>query len=205
METKGRTVEEAVAEALRELNVTEDKVDISILDVGSKGGLFGLGAKPARVKVTLKPAQIDPMQLAIDFVEEVVASMGLSLNITKNRRDRHLYLNLTGENIGILIGKRGATLDALQYLTNLAANRTDAPNITVILDSENYRRRRRDTLEALAIGVSKKVRATKKPISLEPMSRYDRHVIHTFLQNSRQVRTHSEGNEPYRYIMISPK
>ena len=205
METKGKTVEDAVAEALRELNVTEDEVDISIIDVGSKGGLFGIGAKPARVKVTLKPVPADPMQLAIEFVEQVTASMGLSLNISKNRRDRHLYLNLTGENIGILIGKRGTTLDALQYLANLAANRTDAPNITVILDSENYRRRRRDTLEALAIGVSKKVKATKKPISLEPMSRYDRHIIHTFLQNSRQVRTHSEGNEPYRNVMISPK
>ena len=208
METKGRTVEEAVAEALKELNVTEDEVDITIIDVGSKGGLFGIGAKPARVKVELKPAPpapIDPMQLAIDFIEEVVVSMGLELNITKNKRDRHLYLNLTGENIGILIGKRGSTLDALQYLANLAANRTDAPNITVILDSENYRRRRRDTLEALAIGVSKKVKATRKPISLEPMSRYDRHIIHSFLQNSRQVRTHSEGDEPYRYVMVSPK
>ena len=205
METKGRTVEDAVAEALRELNVTEDEVDVSIIDVGSKGGLFGIGAKPARVKVTLKPAPIDPMQLAINFIEEVVTSMGLDLNITKNKRDRHLYLNLTGENIGILIGKRGATLDALQYLANLAANRTDTQKITVILDSENYRRRRRDTLEALAIGVSKKVKATKKPRSLEPMSRYDRHIIHSFLQNSRQVRTHSEGNEPYRYVMISPK
>ena len=205
MEKKGKTVEEAIAEAIKELNVTEDEVDITIIDSGSKGGLFGIGAKPAIIRATLKPPPLDQMEVATNFVQEVVASMGLELNITINKRDRHLYLNLTGENIGILIGKRGATLDALQYLANLAANRTGPHKITVILDSENYRRRRRDTLEALAIGISKKVKATRKPISLEPMSRYDRHIIHSFLQSSRQVTTHSMGDEPYRYVMVSPK
>ncbi|MCL2665246.1 MAG: protein jag, partial [Defluviitaleaceae bacterium] len=160
------------------------------------------GSKPARVLVTRK---FDPVRKAKEFLSEVTAAMGLEVKIEIHLKEQSLYINLLGSNMGILIGKRGQTLDSLQYLTNLVVNRCSAPEYSVMLDTENYRRRRRDTLETLALGLAKKVRATRKNVVLEPMSRYERHVIHTVLQNERGVKTYSEGVEPYRNVIISPK
>jgi spoIIIJ-associated protein len=202
IETKGKTPEEAITAALKILDVTEEEVDIEITDPGAKGGLFGIGGRPAAVVVTRK---YDPIQSAKAFLREVTLAMGLSVVIETTRKDKYLNINVTGENMGILIGKRGATLDALQYLTNLVVNRCGVPEFSVILDTENYRKRRRDTLESLANNLARKVKATRKAVSLEPMSRYERHVIHTVLQGDRYVRTYSEGNEPFRHVVIAPK
>ncbi|MCL1877360.1 MAG: protein jag [Defluviitaleaceae bacterium] len=200
-ERLGSTVEEATEEALKALGTTREKVIITVLDEGAKGFL-GIGSRPVKVRVQLKP---EPIQAVKDFLREVTLAMGLNVNMETNRKDKHLYVNLTGENMGILIGKRGQTLDALQYVTNLAVGRHGDLQLGVVIDTENYRRRRRDTLESLARTISRKVRDTRQSVKLEPMTRFERHVIHTMLQNDRYVRTQSEGNEPYRHVVVAPK
>jgi spoIIIJ-associated protein len=198
-----KTVEEATAEALKILGVTEDKVKITVMDEGSKGLLGGIiGGRSAKVRVELKP---DPVSAVKDFLREVTLAMGLSVEVEANKKEKHLNVNLTGENMGILIGKRGQTLDALQYITNLAVGRHGDLQMSVVIDTENYRRRRRDTLEGLARTIARKVKDKRQNVKLEPMTRFERHVIHTILQNDRQVRTFSEGNEPYRHVVIAPK
>ncbi|MCL1883593.1 MAG: protein jag [Defluviitaleaceae bacterium] len=198
-----KTVEEATEEALRILNITKDKALITVLDEGSKGLLGGfIGGRHAKVRVEIKS---DPVDAVRDFLREVTLAMGLSVNIDTNLKDKYLNVNLTGENMGILIGKRGQTLDALQYITNLAVGRHGDLQMSVVIDTENYRRRRRDTLEGLARTIARKVKDKRQNVKLEPMTRFERHVIHTILQNDRQVRTFSEGNEPYRHVVIAPK
>ena len=202
IEITAKTVEAAVAEALASLGTTEDQVKITVVDPGVKGGLFGFGGKPARVLAVRK---LSPVDVAKAFLKEVTLAMNLSVQLETRTKDKQIFVNMTGENMGLLIGKRGNTLDALQYLTNLAVNQNSEPDASVILDTENYRRRRRETLESLAYGIARKVKSTRKSVTLEPMSRFERHVIHTALQNDRSVRTASEGNEPYRYVVIHLK
>ena len=202
IEISAKTVEAAVAEALAQLSAVEDEVKITILDPGNKGGLFGIGSKPAKVLVERK---LTPAEVAKNFLKELTLAMNLSVDIETRTKDKHIYINMSGDNMGLLIGKRGYTLDALQYLVNLAVNQTSEPNASVILDTENYRKRRRETLESLAQGIARKVKATRKNVVLEPMSRFERHVIHTALQHDRHVRTVSEGNEPYRHVVVKPK
>ena len=202
VERVGKTVEDAVGEAIKVLGLTRDEADVKILDEGSSGFLGLIGSRPARVSVSRK---ISPAEVVERFLTDVITAMGMSVKIETNRKDKHLHVNMTGQNMGVLIGKRGQTLDSLQYLTNLAVNRTGTPEFSVILDTENYRKRRRDTLEALASSLARKVKATKKNVVLEPMSRYERHIIHTVLQRDPFVRTYSDGNEPYRNVVIVPK
>jgi len=202
IEIAAKTVEAAVSEALAALGTTEDQVKISIIDPGSKGGLFGIGSKPAVVSVTRKP---NPAEAAKNFIKEVTLAMNLSVQIETKTKDKQVYVDMSGENMGLLIGKRGHTLDALQYLTNLAVNQNSEPTASVVLDTENYRKRRRETLESLAFGIARKVKSTRKSVTLEPMSRFERHVIHTTLQNDKFVRTASEGAEPFRYVVINLK
>jgi len=195
-----KTVELAVEEALKILGATKDEVDIEIQDEGSKGGLFGIGAKPAHVKVTRKA---DPEKIVKSFLREVLLSMGLRTDIEAKMKDKRMYVNFVGDSMGILIGKRGQTLDSLQYLTNLVINGKGIRDINVILDTGNYRKRRKDTLESLARNIARKVRDRRHSVKLEPMSRFERHIIHTTLQNDRHVRTYSEGNEPHRYVVVA--
>jgi spoIIIJ-associated protein len=201
VEKSAKTVDEAIESALEYLDAKKEDVEITVLDAGSKG-FIGFGSKPARVLVKTKPS---PEDTAKEFIREVSLAMGLSVTIETQLKDKHLYINMVGENMGVLIGKRGQTLDSLQYLTNLVVNRCGVPEFSVILDTENYRKRRKETLESLAMSLAKKVKATKKNVVLEPMSRYERHIIHTALQHDRYVKTHSEGNEPYRNVIIAPK
>ena len=202
IEKTAKTVEAAVAEALAALNATENEVKITVVDPGTKGGLFGFGSKPARVLVERK---LTPEDVAKNFLKELTLAMNISVQIETRTKDRTLYLTMTGENMGLLIGKRGYTLDALQYLINLAVNQNSEPNVSVILDTENYRKRRRETLEFLAQSIARKVKSTRKTVALEPMSRFERHIIHTALQNDRYVRTHSEGSEPFRHVVVKLK
>jgi len=202
IERSAKTVEEASQEALNALGISKEDAVITILDEGSKGGIFGIGSKPARVKVERKP---DPVQTVKNFIKEITLSMGLSVEIDTQMRDKYLYVNITGENMGILIGKRGQTLDALQYITNLAVGKHGPLEMSIVIDTENYRRRRRDTLESLARSNARKVKESKKLIKFEPMSRFERHIIHTVLQYDKQIHTYSEGNEPFRHVVIAPK
>ncbi|MCL2388426.1 MAG: protein jag [Defluviitaleaceae bacterium] len=202
IERLAKTVEEATAEALKILGVTKEETIITVLDEGSKGVLLGIGSRPAKVRVELKP---DPVQSVKNFLREITLAMGLSVTVETNKKEKHLYVNLKGDNMGILIGKRGQTLDALQYITNLAVGRHGDLQMSVVIDTENYRRRRRDTLEALARTIARKVKEKRQNVKLEPMTRFERHVIHTILQHDRQVKTFSEGNEPYRHVVVAPK
>ena len=201
VEKTAKTVAEAIEEALKFLNASEEEVEITVLEQESKGFL-GFGGKPARVLVTKKS---DPVSVVKNFLREVSLAMGLNVKIEANLNEKRLYVDMSGDNMGVLIGKRGQTLDSLQYLTNLAVNRCGVPEFSVVLDTENYRRRRRETLEALAASLAKKVKINKERVVLEPMSRFERHIIHTALQHDRFVKTFSEGEEPYRNVVIAPK
>lgn len=203
VEKSGKTVEDAIDAALKDLYTTRDNVDIEILEKETKGFLGILGSKPARVKVTKK---YNPVSVATIFLKEVFLAMEMTVDIETDFKDnKHLFINLAGEKMGILIGKRGQTLDSLQYLVNLVINKGDTPYISVTLDTENYRQKRKDTLEALAKNLARKVKATRKNVVLEPMNPYERRIIHSILQNDKFVTTHSEGEDPYRYIIISLK
>jgi len=202
VEKAAKTVDLAIAEALAELGLAQDDVDITILDEGSKGGLFGIGAKLAKVKVSVKE---DALTIVKNFLREVTLSMGLGMEVEVKQKERRIYVNFIGDSMGILIGKRGQTIDSLQYLTNLVLSGREMRDVSVILDTGNYRRRRKDTLEALARNIARRVKFNRTSIKLEPMSRFERHIIHTTLQNNKDVRTSSEGVEPHRHVVVSVK
>ncbi|MBS4207169.1 RNA-binding cell elongation regulator Jag/EloR [Bacillus sp. FJAT-50079] len=199
----GQTVEEAVESALAQLNTTRDLTDISIVDEGKKG-LFGLfGARPAVVKVKEKPTVIE---IAESFLQTVLKQMEIDAEIDVVREDeRNVIFNITGEKMGLLIGKRGQTINSLQYLTQLAANRHSKHYLTIILNPEDYRERRKQTLMQLAERLASKSMHLGKPVTLEPMPNYERKVIHTALSDNPKVATLSEGEEPNRYVVIRPK
>lgn len=202
IEKTGKTVEEALQVALEELNLPEERVEYEVIDFPSKGFLGIIGGKPAKIKVTVK--KLSPAETAVAFLNKIFSSMKISVNIEQTKiADGHLF-NLQGEDLGILIGKHGQTLDALQYLTNLAVNRDmTEEKVRIILDVENYRKRREDTLHRLATRLADKVRRTGEKVVLEPMSRHERKVIHTALQDDRRVITYSDGEEPYRKVVVA--
>lgn len=138
------------------------------------------------------------------FLHDVLKTMGMEVEIVSHiDEEGALNIEMKGENMGILIGKRGQTLDSLQYLTNRVANKSQEEYVRVKLDTENYRQRRKETLENLAKNIAYKVKRTKKSVSLEPMNPYERRVIHSALQGDKYVSTHSEGEEPYRRVVVT--
>ena len=196
-----KTVEKAIEEALAELKADRDEVEIDIIDEGAKGFL-GFGSRDAVVKVVKK---FNPEKVAKDFLREMFIAMGIIVNIETELKEKQLLINLTGDDMGILIGKRGQTLDSIQYLVNLVVNKGNAPYLSITIDTENYRQRRKETLEALAYNLAKKVKQTGKKVVLEPMNPYERRIIHSSLQNNKYVTTYSEGEEPYRNVVIALK
>jgi Predicted RNA-binding protein len=197
----GKSVEEAIELALAEMGTSQEEVTITVIDEGSKG-FFGFGSKDA---IVLVKKNMDPEKLAENFLREVFLSMGLIVKIKTSIKDKHLLIELVGDDMGILIGKRGQTLDSLQYLVNLVVNKSSTSYISVMLDTENYRQRRKETLESLAFNLAKKAKHTKRSVVLEPMNPYERRIIHSALQNDRYVTTYSEGEEPYRNVVIALK
>ncbi|MBS4218197.1 protein jag [Bacillus sp. FJAT-49711] len=198
----GQTVAEAVESALAQLKTTRENADIQIVDEGKKGLLGLFGARPAVVKVTVKP---DAIETAKEFLQSVLSNMEIVSEIDIVKEDeRNVIFNITGEKMGLLIGKRGQTINSLQYLTQLAANRNSKHYITVILNPENYRERRKETLIQLAGRLASKAQHLKKSVSLEPMPNYERKIIHTALSENNKVQTVSEGEEPNRYVVIQP-
>ncbi|MDD5944123.1 MAG: protein jag [Clostridia bacterium] len=198
----GKTVDEAVSEALKELGIGREDAEIEVLEEGSRGFLGVFGAKDAVVKVKKK---FDPEKTAKVFLKEMFIAMGLIVNIETKLKDKQLEIKISGDDMGVIIGKRGQTLDSIQYLVNLVVNKGTAPYISVTLDTENYRERRKETLETLAYNLAKKAKHTGKNVVLEPMNPYERRIIHSALQNDRYVTTYSEGEEPYRYVVIALK
>jgi len=199
----GKTVEEAIESGLKQLNVARDRVEIKVLEQPSKG-LFGiLGSKDAKVELTVKP---DAVEEAIKFLEEIAGAMNMDIRTKRIDTEDGVVLQLSSSgDIGVLIGRRGQTLDALQYLVNIAAQRSGDSYVRIILDAENFRERRRKTLEELAARLAEKAVRTGREVMLEPMPSHERKIIHTFLQNHPHVRSYSKGEEPNRRIVIGHK
>lgn len=203
IEVTGKTVEDARTEALIKLGTTSDQIEVEILEKGSSGFL-GIGSKPAVIRVRRKFTMEDCVR---DFLTQVFDAMNLTVDISVEVEvDNHtVNVELKGDEMGVLIGKRGQTLDSLQYLTSLALNRHTDEYVKVKLDTEDYRKRRKETLENLAKNIAYKVKRTKRPVSLEPMNPFERRVIHSTLQNDKYVSTHSEGEEPHRHVVVTLK
>jgi spoIIIJ-associated protein len=187
----GKTVEEALAEACAKFGVSADRLSVTVTEHGSKG-LFGLGSKMAAIDVEL---MFDPEQTARDFLREVFAHLGMSMTIKITTNEKNMNVDITGDNIGILIGKRGQTLDALEYILSLVVNKGNGPYIGITLDTEGYRQKRKETLSSLARNLARKAKTTRKSVYLEPMSANERRIIHYTLQNDKSVSTQSEGDE----------
>ncbi|MBY9082153.1 protein jag [Paenibacillus sp. HN-1] len=238
----GKTIEEAVKRGLAELAVSEDKVTINVLEQPSKGFLGLIGAKDAKVELTLLPGQSpipaasapslpqqnetsetreeatggvsrqdsgnqaeEAYREAVRFVVDVAATMGLQVQVEVVPGKDADLLQISGPDLGQLIGRRGQTLDALQYLANIVANRYSDSYVRLILDAENFRERRKKTLEDLADRLASRVVRTRKEVMLEPMSPQERKIIHSRLQDHRQVNTFSKGEEPNRRVVITLK
>ncbi|MEN1966532.1 RNA-binding cell elongation regulator Jag/EloR [Lentibacillus sp. N15] len=197
----GQTVEQAVQSALEQLNTTRDHVEVEVIDEGKKGLLGVFGSKRAVVKVTVKQNKIE---LVEQYLHEVTEQMNVSIKVTTTVEGNHVYYQLTGEKIAMLIGKRGQTLNALQYLVHLALNKDGEQFYTVTVDAEGYRARRRETLQALAEKMADKAQRLHKKVALEPMPAFERKVIHSALQNNSGISTYSDGVEPHRHIVIKP-
>jgi len=202
VEISGRTVDEAVGLALQSMGASIDEVEVEVLEKPSKGLLGLFGVKPARVKVTLKE---ELSKKAVNLLKSIFKSMDLQVDIDAQEKDEIIYINLKGPELGILIGRRGETLDALQFLVNLSVNKKQEVRRKIIIDVEGYRSRREETLQKLAIKLANKAKQRGKSIVLEPMSSQERRIIHTALQGRNDIYTFSEGDEPYRKIIISPK
>ncbi|WP_315117046.1 RNA-binding cell elongation regulator Jag/EloR [uncultured Clostridium sp.] len=199
----GKTVEDAISAALKELNLTRDKVDVEILDEGSKGLFKLIGARPAKIRVIVKR---DYEYEAKNFLREILSNMGIQAEIRVKDEEDSLKISMTGPDMGVLIGYRGETLDSLQYLVSLVINKDqDSEYKRVILDTENYRQKREETLKRLAFKIANKARRTGRTVKLEPMNPYERRIIHSVLQNDPYVKTYSEGDEPYRRVIVDLK
>ena len=223
IEATGKTIEDAVRSGLVRLGLMEEEVTIEVL-AEPKSGFLGFGSKPAKVRLTEKarktkepveePAavEVEPAEetftaeeaaaKAKAFLQDVLRNMGIEVMIEKMIKSDKIILHLHGKNLGILIGKHGQTLDALQYLTNLTTNQGEETRHFIMLDVENYRQRREETLKQLAVRLAGRVKRSGEKVVLEPMNGYERKIIHVALQNEAHVRTESEGQDPYRHVVI---
>lgn len=200
VEFTGKTVDEAVTAAALKYSVPSENIEYEVLEEGSNG-ILGLGRKPAKIKARKKVGITD---IAQEFLDKIFKAMNLvvEIEIKYYESDRAMDINLSGEEMGLLIGKRGQTIDSLQYLVSLVVNKESKEYIRVKVDTEDYRNRRKKTLEELAKNIAYKVKRTKRSVSLEPMNPYERRIIHSALQNDKYVTTKSEGEEPYRHIIV---
>lgn len=201
IEKTGKTVEEAIDKALSELQVSMDEAEVEILEMGSKG-IFGLGGKEAKVKVTVgEKAE----KIAMDFLQGIFDYLKVAPAVNIEKKEESLWITLSGSNLGVIIGRRGETLDALQYLTNLVVNRKMAEKQRIILDVEGYRQTREETLKDLAVKMAAKAMKMNGPLRLEPMNPHERRIIHMTLQQDDKIETYSEGEEPFRRVVIKKK
>ena len=203
IEISAKTVDDAITEAIIKLGTTHDKIEYEVIEKGS-AGFLGIARKDAVIRARKKNDVVDNIR---EFLEKVFGAMNIDAEILIEKEEGSNVINveLKGSDMGILIGKRGQTLDALQYRANLAVNKNAEEYVKVKIDTEDYRKRRRETLENLARNIAFKVKRTRRPVSLEPMNPFERRVIHSTLQNDKFVTTHSEGEEPYRHVVVTPK
>jgi spoIIIJ-associated protein len=202
-EFTAKTVDEALTSAMLDLGTTIENIEYEVIEKETNGflGMFG---KPAKIRVRIK---FTIENAAKKFLSDVFGAMGIqaAIEVTYDKENANVEINVDGDEMGVLIGKRGQTLDSLQYLVSLVVNKNSENYIKVKLDTENYRARRKETLENLAKNIAFKVKRTRKPVSLEPMNPYERRIIHSALQNDKYVETYSEGEEPYRKVVINIK
>lgn len=223
-EFTAKTVSEAITDACQEFGVTSDRLVYEVIEKES-AGFLGIGSKPATIKAAIKVEEEVKVvevpkkekdssassasfeEIAKTFLKDVFEAMKMEVAIVAkfNEEERNLDIELSGDDMGMLIGKRGATLDSLQYLVSLVVNKNTDDYVRVKVDTENYRERRKETLENLAKNIAYKVKRTKRPVSLEPMNPYERRIIHSALQNDKYVTTHSEGEDPFRRVIVSLK
>ncbi|MBW6411772.1 RNA-binding cell elongation regulator Jag/EloR [Clostridium weizhouense] len=203
IELEGKTVEEALKKALIELNTTKNMVEVEVLEEGSKGLFSFIGSKPAKIRVTIKRNYIEEIN---NFLNVVLKTMDIEAEVDIKEDNNIIKVNLSGKKVGAIIGYRGETLDSLQCLISLMVNKNnDIPYKRVILDIENYRNKREETLKRVAEKTAAKVKRTGKTFKLEPMNPYERRIIHSSLQYNDFVYTYSEGNEPFRKVVVELK
>ena len=203
IEVSAKTVEEALTEASVTLGIPSSEIEYEVVEKGTTGFL-GIGSKNAVIKARKKFSVEESVK---EFLNSVFKAMNLEVEliVKVNEEEKLIDVELKGADMGILIGKRGQTLDSLQYLTNLAVNKSSENYYRVKVDTEDYRKRRKDTLENLAKNIAYKVKRTKRSVALEPMNPFERRIIHSALQNDKFVSTHSEGEEPYRHVVVTLK
>lgn len=203
VEKSAKSIDEAVEQALAQLGLKLEQVTVEVLEQPAKA-LFGfIGGRPAKVRVTTR--QVDPVEVADAFLKQIFTTMKITVSVEKITTEDHVLFNLRGDDLGVLIGKHGQTLDALQYLVNLAANRDAEERVRIVLDVEDYRKRRADTLTQLALRLADKVKRRGEKVILEPMSSHERKIIHMALQNDHRIATYSEGEDPFRKVVIALK
>ena len=204
IEVSAKNIDDAITEACQQLGATSDQIEYEVIDKGSTGFL-GIGSKNAVIKARKKEDSVEDN--VKEFLNSVFAAMNMEVELIVKIDDAEKVIDveLKGEDMGVLIGKRGQTLDSLQYLTNLAINKKSEDYYKVKIDTEDYRKRRKETLENLAKNIAYKVKRTKRSVSLEPMNPFERRIIHSALQNDKYVTTHSEGEEPYRHVVVTLK
>ncbi|WP_163655347.1 RNA-binding cell elongation regulator Jag/EloR [Listeria sp. PSOL-1] len=198
---QGQTIEEAIQNALKELDTTREKVKVEVMDEGKKG-IFGIGSRLAMVKVIEEDNGIEK---AVDYLFDIALKMGANVSIEKEENGKDVTLQISGDNLGLLIGKHGQTLNAIQYLTQLIANKTNDQYKNIIVNVGDYRERRHDTLSEIAKKMANKAVKTRRPVHLEPLPSFERKIIHAILSEDERIETHSEGRDPYRYIVIKAK
>ena len=204
IEVSAKNIDDAITEACQQLGATSDQIEYEVIDKGSTGFL-GIGSKNAVIKARKKEGSVEDN--VKEFLNSVFAAMNMEVELIVKIDDAEKVIDveLKGDDMGVLIGKRGQTLDSLQYLTNLAINKKSEDYYKVKIDTEDYRKRRKETLENLAKNIAYKVKRTKRSVSLEPMNPFERRIIHSALQNYKYVTTHSEGEEPYRHVVVTLK
>lgn len=206
IEATGKNEEEAIANALRELGKSREEVSVELLE-RSRSGFFGIGAVPAKVRVSYEYVETNA-EKAEAFLKGLLERLGSDAvpvveSTTDEKGDECLLVNLTGEKLGMLIGRRGETLDAIQHLTGYAINRGQNKRVHISVDAEEYRAKREESLKSLAYKIAAKVVKYRKNMTLEPMNSYERHVIHTALQDYEEVSTFSTGSEPNRRVVVA--
>jgi len=226
-EFEGKTTEEAIQNAARELNLPVEELSIDVIEPGS-AGIFGLvGGRKAKIKVTLKtPAELeeedaeeeeqdrgerkeepqeDDVKFAKRTLEEILALIPVEATVAASRGEGRITLRVQGDRSGLLIGRKGNTLDALQFLVNKIVSKALDKKIDVVIDSENYRRRREDSLTQLALKMGDKAKRIKKPVTTNPMNPHDRRLIHLALKDDEHLETRSRGEGLMKRVVIIPK
>ncbi len=201
-EFTGKSVDDAITKALLEFETISANIEYEVISKGSNG-VFGIGSKQAKIKARLKEMPKKSIEdTVIEFLGKVLKAMELDAKVNVKIEEDNVIVDIIGNEMGVLIGKRGQTLDSLQYLTSLVVNKVSDGYMRVKLDTENYRERRKTTLENLAKNIAFKVKRTKRAVSLEPMNPFERRIIHSALQNDKYVTTKSEGEEPFRHVVV---